>query len=254
MAGAASVPSPSRSIICRTAEICASAQIRQEDFVIFSPFAISRRSSLLRLGSCLFTVAAVLTWLASVFVIPPRASSQGAGVPVATVSAASFARIVAPDSIAAAFGLRLATQVAYADSQPLPTSLAGTTVRVNGELAGLFFVSPSQINYLIPPGTPTGVASVVVTSGDGTVSTGSAQIAPVAPALFTASGDGQGALASQLLRIKANGQLIYEPLAQGIVTRPIDFGEESDQLFLVLYLTGIRHARAERREGESWRR
>ena len=117
----------------------------------------------------------------------------------------------------------------------------GTTVRVNGELAGLFFahhrksITSSRL-------ARRSVASVVVTSGDGTVSTGSAQIAPVAPALFTASGDGQGALASQLLRVKANGQFIYEPLAQGIVTRPIDFGEESDQLFLVLHLTGIRQA------------
>ncbi|HKQ79053.1 MAG TPA: Ig-like domain-containing protein [Blastocatellia bacterium] len=198
----------------------------------------SGRNLSLALGSI------IAFWLASALMIPQRAASQGGDVPVATRSAASYAPIVAPNSIAAAFGVGLATQVAYATTQPLPTSLAGATVRVNGELAGLFFVSPLQINYLIPAGAPPGLASVVVTSGDGRVSTGSAQIAAVAPALFTASGDGQGALASQLLRVKANGQLIYEPLAQGIVTRPIDFGEESDQLFLVLYLTGVRQAPA----------
>jgi uncharacterized protein (TIGR03437 family) len=165
---------------------------------------------------------------------------------VTTVSAASFASVVAPDSIAAAFGVRLATSTEVASTRPLPTSLAGTSVRVNGELARLFFVSPNQINFLVPAGTSAGSASIVVTSGDGTVSTGSAQIAPVAPALFTANSAGQGALASLLLRAKANGQQSYEPLARydgtDFVTKPIDFGEEGDQLFLILFLTGLRQA------------
>src|SRR5262245_55165031 len=102
----------------------------------------SGRNLSLALGSV------IAFWLASTLMAPQRANSQGGGVPVATVSAASFAPIVAPDSIAAAFGVGLATQVEFATTQPLPTSLAGTTVRVNGELAGLFFVSASQINYL----------------------------------------------------------------------------------------------------------
>src|SRR5262245_12806880 len=192
----------------------------------------------------------IAVWLISAFMTPERVSSQVSGfdvdVAVTTVSAASYAFVVSPESIAVAFGARLVTQTAVATTQPLPTNLAGTTVRVNGALAPLFFVSPGQINYLTPPGIPPGMASVVVTSGDGVVSTGSAQIAPVAPALFTANSDAKGALSSQLLRIKADNRQIYEPLAQydgtKFVTRPIDFGEESDQLFLVLYMTGIRHA------------
>src|SRR5262249_27202658 len=192
----------------------------------------------------------IAVWLISALMTPQRAdskaNSQDGGGTVTTVSAASYAPVVSPESIVAAFGSRLATQTANATAQPLPTNLAGTTVRVNGELAPLFFVSPGQVNYLTPPGIPPGVASVVVTSGDGAVSTGSAQIAPVAPALFTANSDAQGALSSQLLRIKGDGRLIYESLAQydgtRFVTRPIDFGEESDQLFLVLYMTGIRNA------------
>src|SRR5215813_8704947 len=179
-----------------------------------------------------------------------RASSQANGRDVigsvATVSAASYKSVVSPGSIAAAFGSGLATQTAQATARPLPTNLAGTTVRVNGALAPLFYVSPGQVNYLTPPGIPPGMASVVITSGDGAVSTGSVQIAPVAPALFTANSDAKGALSSQVLRIKIDGRQIYESLFQydgtRFVTRPIDFGEESDQLFLVLYLTGIRHA------------
>ncbi len=187
-----------------------------------------------------------MIWMTVALPASRRASSQGGRVQVTTVSAANYASVVAPDSIAAAFGLGLATQVAQATTQPLPTSLAGTTVRINGQLAGIFFVSATQVNYLIPPGVPTGMASVVVTAGDGTVSTGNAQIAPVAPALFTADSSGQGALASLLLRVRQDGQQIYEPLTRhdgtGYVTRPIDFGEAGDQLFLILFLTGIRHA------------
>ncbi len=169
---------------------------------------------------------------------------------VSTVSAASYGSVLAPSSVAAAFGTGMATRTEVATGASLPTSLAGTTVRVNGELAQLFFVSPNQINYLIPSGTVSGDASVVVTSGDGVVSTGIVRVAAVAPALFTANADGVGPLSALLLRVKADNQLIYEPLARydqqekRFVTAPIDFGEDGDQLFLILFLTGVRHAPA----------
>lgn len=207
---------------------------------------IRRRS--LPVAVVILSVTAVASWHWTENALAGRLSGPVNQTAVATVSAASFTSVLTPDSIAAAFGANLATRVEVATVQPLPTKLADTTLKVNGQLAPLFFVSPGQINFLIPPGTPSGIATVVVTSGDGTISTGTAQIAPVAPALFTANASGQGALASQLLRVKANGQFIYEPLAQysqaaaGFVTRPIEFGEESDQLFLILYLTGIRQA------------
>jgi uncharacterized protein (TIGR03437 family) len=191
----------------------------------------------------LFTFGLLLT---CVWAWPGRATGQGAANEVTTASAASFTLTLAPDSIAAAFGTRLATRTDVATTLPLPTTLAGTTVKVNGELARLFFVSAGQVNYLIPPGTPQGIASVEVTASDRTISTGIVQIAPAAPALFTANGAGRGPLAADLLRVKADGQQLYEPLAQyngaEFVTRPIDFGPESDQLFLVLYLTGVRQA------------
>src|SRR6185503_21250443 len=53
--------------------------------------------------------------------------------PVTTVPAASFESVpVAPDAIAAAFGTQLATQFVVASSVPLPTTLGGTTVEING--------------------------------------------------------------------------------------------------------------------------
>ncbi len=175
-----------------------------------------------------------------------RASGQNAVGKVAVVSAASYLAPVAPDSIAAAFGRNLATKVELAVTQPLPKSLAGTTLKVNGEPAQLFFVSPDQINFLVPSGTTAGEADVVVTSGDGTVSAGKVRIAQAAPALLTADASGRGPLSSTLLRVKRNGELRYEPLSRyngtNFVTVPINFGEEGDKVFLALSLTGIRRA------------
>src|SRR5262245_39385422 len=101
----------------------------------------------------LLWLTAVMALIVTALAIPHRALGQGTSNLVVTVSAASYDPngILAPDSIAAAFGTKLATQIASAASQPLPTSLAGTTVKVKDSagverLAPLFFVSPGQIN------------------------------------------------------------------------------------------------------------
>ncbi len=171
---------------------------------------------------------------------------------VATVSAASFTgATLAAESIVAAFGTSLATSVQIASSLPLPTSLAGTTVKVKDSagterLAPLFFVAPSQINYQIPPGTANGAAAVTVTSGDGEVSTGAMQIVPVAPGLFSVNASGQGLAAAVALRVRADGSQSYEPIARfdsaqnKFVAVPIDLGPPADQVFLILYGTGCR--------------
>jgi uncharacterized protein (TIGR03437 family) len=172
--------------------------------------------------------------------------------PVATVSAASFLPTeLAPESIAAAFGDKLATQTVIANTVPLPTTLAGTTVKVRDSAgaernAPLFFVAPTQINYLMPSGTATGPTTIMVTSGDGTISLGLLGIATVAPGLFTANASGQGVATAVALRVTANGTLSYEPVAQfdaaqgRFVPVPIDLGPATDQLFLILYGTGVR--------------
>jgi len=118
-------------------------------------------------------------------------------------------------------------------------------------LAQLFFVSPSQVNFLLPRGTALGDALIGVTSSDGSVSTAPAQIARVAPGIFSANATGQGVAAAVALRVKADNTQTYEPVAQfdaaqnQFVARPIDLGPDlgaaSDQVFLILFGTGIRH-------------
>src|SRR5262249_47864702 len=129
---------------------------------------------------------------------------------------------------------------------PLPTALAGTSIRVRDgagveRFAPLFFASPSQVNYQIPPGTANGPATVIVSDGQGNVASGSALIEATSPGLFSANADGQGVAAAVVLRRKADGSEIYEPVAvfdnaqKKVIARPGEFGAASDQLFLILF-------------------
>ncbi len=176
---------------------------------------------------------------------------------VASVSAASYLPLaLAPDSIAAAFGANLATTTVVASGLPLPTELAGTRIVIKDAAgvernAPLFFVSPFQVNYLVPAGSASGLAAVTVISGNGQMTAGDILITPTLPGLFTANSDGAGPPAGYLLRVKSNGVQVEEPLAtfdpvQGrFVPRPIDFFSASstqpDQIYLVLFGTGIRN-------------
>ena len=168
---------------------------------------------------------------------------------VTTVSAASFAGggALAPASISSGFGTDLATAKEVATTVPLPTLLAGTTVRLTDSegtqrLAELFFISPGQINYLIPEATEPGLALVNVERDGQQVATGTVQINPVAPALFTADASGQGVAVAFVLRVAAgqsrSQELIFDPNSHASV--PIDLGPEGDQIFLLLFGTGVR--------------
>ncbi len=170
---------------------------------------------------------------------------------VASVSAASFTPGGAPESIVAAFGSNLAASTQTAPSIPLPTTLADVSLRVRDgagveRLAPLFFVSPGQINYQIPPSTAAGQGLVNVTSGGSVVAAGVVEITSIAPGLFTANASGQGVAAAVALRIKADGAQSYEPVSRfdsaqnRFVAVPIDLGPATDQVFLVLYGTGIK--------------
>lgn len=184
-----------------------------------------------------------------------RAEIYQSGV-VSSISAASFEPAeVAPESIVAAFGTSLANQTVIAgDVDPatpgiqLPTDLGGTTVEVNGRRAELFFISPNQVNYVIPPQTEDGAADVVVRAGNGAVSNGTVETSQVAPGIFTANASGGGVPAAILLRVKTDGSQVFEDLIQfspelgQFIPRPISLGPAGERVFIILFLTGTRKA------------
>lgn len=171
--------------------------------------------------------------------------------PVSIVSAANFSTKVASESLASGFGTVLATSRNTATSFPLPTTLGGTIVRLRDSLgatrdAPLFFISPTQVNFQIAPGLQNGTVSVTVINGANQNSIGNFMLERVAPGLFTANGNGTGPAAAAVLRIKSNGAQSYEPVVRldtatgKFVTVPIDLSNASDQVFLLLFGTGIR--------------
>ncbi|GEM_PF-262510 len=161
----------------------------------------------------------------------------GSARSLTAVSAASFsADALAPEAIATAFGTGLATTTALAGSTPLPTELIGTKVRVNGVLAQLFFVAPTQVNFLVPAGVLTGSAVVEIVAGDNALSRGTVNLASVAPSLFTSNASGAGAPAAVATKDGVNFFAVGN--ADGS-PNPVAVND-----FLVLFGTGIRKASA----------
>jgi uncharacterized protein (TIGR03437 family) len=182
-----------------------------------------------------------------------------AGGSLASVSAASFlGSELAPESIVASFGQNLASGFDAAPSLPLPTSLLTTSVVIRDSapfagveasvdrLAPLFFVSPGQINFQVPPGGANGDAAITVMRDGAPVASGTARIASVAPGLFSANASGQGVAAAVVFRRRADGSESFEPVAQfdpaqnRFVPIPIDLGPETDLVFLISYGSGFR--------------
>ena len=160
---------------------------------------------------------------------------SGTARTVSAVSAANFsADALAPEAIAAAFGTNLATATVVANTTPLPTELAGTKVRVNGELAPLFFVAPSQVNFLIPPTAQAGDAVIEIIAADGSLSRGTLKLASVGASLFTSNASGTGAPAAVVTKNGVNYSTVGNPDG---TSNLLDVGD-----YLVLFGTGLRKA------------
>ncbi|HYE75165.1 MAG TPA: IPT/TIG domain-containing protein, partial [Blastocatellia bacterium] len=168
--------------------------------------------------------------------VPRSFVREGVSLSATTVSAASYlsTNALTPEAIATVFGFNLAIASDVADSTPLPTRLAGTTVRVNGILAPLFYVSPGQINFLIPAKTQPGTAIIEITSADGTISRSEINVAAIAPAIFTSNSQGTGAPAALAT---ADGVSYYGVGNPDGTPNYVQTGH-----YLVLYGTGFRYA------------
>jgi uncharacterized protein (TIGR03437 family) len=149
--------------------------------------------------------------------IPALISATGATQPVFTV-----------EEIVSLFGTGLANSTAQSTAVPLPTTLGGKSVDVTDSAgtsrpAGLYLVSPTQVNFVIPPLTAPGDAVITLTGAVPVHVT----IGAVAPGLFSAA---------QLVRARGNAAPTIEAVT---ADTPIHVG--TDTVFLVLFGTGIRN-------------
>ncbi len=150
------------------------------------------------------------------------------------VNGASFSKTLAPaaGAIVSLFGTNLAASTVAASSLPLPTSLGGVSVTVNGVAAPLFFVSAGQINFQIPWEATGASASVVVTVNGQASNTYTMTLGSAGPGIFTinASGSGQGAI--QI----ANTATFAAPAGSipGVSAQPVARGQ-----FITVYCSGL---------------
>jgi uncharacterized protein (TIGR03437 family) len=105
---------------------------------------------------------------------------------------ASFKQTFAPGSVLSLFGSTLSPVTQSASSVPLPLSISGVEVLVDGIAAPLYYVAPGQLNVQIPYETTAGGSATVSINNNGQVTTQSFQMSAAAPGIFTNSA---GALA-----------------------------------------------------------
>jgi uncharacterized protein (TIGR03437 family) len=136
---------------------------------------------------------------------------------------------IARDEIVSLFGAGFATSTLQATGTQQDTTLAGITINITDQSgtvrpAGLYLVSPTQINFVIPA-VPLGPAKLTVTGAN--VIPMQLAVSSVAPGLFNPG--------AQILRVAADGKQTVET----VTTAPIVIGP--DPTFLVLYATGVRN-------------
>jgi uncharacterized protein (TIGR03437 family) len=199
-------------------------------------------------GKVFADLAVAVNWGA--FVDPNRACRLET-ISFTTVTAAGYiGPNAAPDAILSAFGEQLAPVTAQATSLPLPESLGGISLRVidsagMARTSPLLYVSPRQVNFILPGGLARGQARLTILSGDSERASGLAQIEPVAPGVFTADSSASGIASAIAVRVAADGtsstQAVYGCDGGTCTAVPIDLGEPLDRTYLVLFGTGIRN-------------
>ena len=168
-------------------------------------------------------------------------------------SAAPLSSTFAPDEVVSIFhvpGLSGDT----AASLPLASLFGGVSVKVTDSagvdrLAPIYavYATSSQVNLVIPGEAAIGPAKLTVTSPLGFTLQSNVNITPTAPAIYTANMNGKGVYAGQVVHAHGdNTQTIESPAIfdsnqNMYVANPINLGPDTDQVFLVLYGTGIRH-------------
>ena len=115
---------------------------------------------------------------------------------MSVVNGASFdpAQPIASGSLATIFGQNLCPQTMAGDwvaPGQLPTTLGGCSVAVNGAPAMMQYVSPGQINFIMPAGVGSGQATVMVNNGSQTM-TGNVTAGIAGPGIFAINGMGMG--------------------------------------------------------------
>jgi uncharacterized protein (TIGR03437 family) len=144
------------------------------------------------------------------YIYPTGVVNAGSSVP--------FTAQFAPGEFISIFGANLATTTA--NDPTFPTELDGVQVLVNGAPAAIRYVSPGQINAVIPLGIASGIASIQVTNSSGTSNTVSNYVGYAQPGIFNSASSAPAVFHADNTIVSASN--------------PAVAGEE-----LAIYLTGL---------------
>jgi len=162
-------------------------------------------------------------------------AANGAARVTALYNAASHGADVASNTWVSLIGELMTTTTrawtrADFEGDRLPTDLAGTSVLIGGSAGFVSYVSPTQINVLLPPGLSQGFVEAVVRSPAGPSNPFPIEIKARAPAPFLLTSGSRYVAA-----VLGDGTLIAPTgfLGEAVTTKPA-----GDDDIVALYLTG----------------
>lgn len=167
--------------------------------------------------------ALLLAGITLAFQAPPGSNGQPYYIEASIANtAASIADYYAPNSFVTIYGLNLSDSTTSLTGTELQTILPGShvTVLINNLLADLWYVSPTQINLLIPSELTAGPATVQIEVNGFAGPPVGIMLSAVAPAMYQTD-------ATTVLAAHLNGQVVS-------ASSPAQPGE-----LVVLYATGL---------------
>ena len=152
----------------------------------------------------------------------------GTGVflsPLGVVNAASSAppgNPISPGEFITLYGTGLAKSNQTA-APPYPASLNGVSVSINNKPAPLYFVSPGQLNVLVPFATTGPTATIVVQNNSVNSNTVTVPVAATSPGIYSLDQSGSG-----------GGAILHADYSLVSAAKPAAAGET-----VLIYLTGL---------------
>jgi uncharacterized protein (TIGR03437 family) len=171
-------------------------------------------------------VSTTSTMSAPLAAVNPALPVVAAVIPIVEVTDLST---FAPGELVEIYGTNLSPVTTDLSGWPgvsLPSPLNGVSVVLGGHGARLLYVSPGQVDALLPFGAPTGLQALTLTNANGTSAPISLQVAAVAPALYNfAFENADFSIVSSSHPAHAGDVLVFYATGMGQTTPPLVTGQ-----------------------------
>lgn len=125
----------------------------------------------------------------------------------------------------------------------LSERLGGVEVTISGVRCPLSFVSPGQINFIVPSGLPPG-RHIVAAGG----ASAEVIVSAVSTGIFTLNGKGSGVPIASAIKVLSNGASVNAPVyactGSACAASPVSISDDTQALYLVLHGTGFRNLKS----------